>query len=260
MVQSAEPNTVDSLVDSLIMLMAARRAEGTSRLPSERELATDLSTSRGTLRKALARLEDEGLLERKVGRSGGIYLREVRPSMRVDSLEPAAPFSIKRQLDRIQGVPALLGEQGRTSATEVLSAVEREAELGEATGLDIAVGDPVLVLLRLRLADREPLSLEQMILPSDRFPGLLGHPLGSIYELLDEQYGVAISAVDEVIKIGRATTNVARLLKVKVDTPIFDVSRIGHDSQGRPVEMSHDLFNANITTLSTSVGMPGHDR
>lgn len=239
------------------MLMAQRRDDGESRLPSERDLAADLATSRGTLRKALARLEGEGLLERKVGRSGGIYLREVRPSMHVDPLESAAPFSISRHLNRIQGVPALLGEQGRQSATEVLSAVEREAELGEATGLDIAVGDPVLVLLRLRLADKEPLSLEQMILPSDLFPGLLSHPLGSIYELLAETYGVAISAVDEVIKIGRATTNVARLLKVKVDTPLFDVTRIGHDEQGRPVEMSHDLFNANITTLSTSVGMSG---
>ena len=256
MVQSAEPNTVDSLVDSVIMLMAQRRAEGESRLPSERELAAGLATSRGTLRKALARLEGEGLLERRVGRSGGIYLREVRPTMGSDERGPAGPFAIRRHLDRIQGVPALLGQQGHHSATEVLSAVEREAELGEATGLDIAVGDPVLVLLRLRLADQEPLSLEQMILPADRFPGLLDHPLGSIYELLEQHYGVAVSAVDEVIKIGRASTNVARLLRVKVDTPLFDVSRIGHDSNGRPVEMSHDLFNANITTLSTSVGMP----
>lgn len=257
MVQPVEPNTVDSLVDSVILLMAQRRAEGQSRLPPERELAAGLATSRGTLRKALARLEDEGLLERRVGRSGGIYLREVRPTMGTSEHEPAGPFSIRRHLDRIQGVPALLGQQGHQSATEVLSAVEREAELGEATGLDIAVGDPVLVLLRLRLADREPLSLEQMILPANRFPGLLSHPLGSIYELLEQHYGVAVSAVDEVIKIARASTNVARLLRVKVDTPLFDVSRIGHDSQGRPVEMSHDLFNANITTLSTSVGMTG---
>lgn len=258
MVQSAEPNTVDSLVDSLILLMAQRRADGAARLPSERELAADLATSRGTLRKALARLEDEGLVERRVGRSGGIYLREVRPSLRTDPVAQAGPFSIRRQLDRIQGVPALLGEQGHQSTTEVLSASEREAELAEASGLDIDVGAPVTVLLRLRLADREPLSLEQMILPSARFPGLLEHPLGSIYELLAHEYGVVISAVDETIKIGRANAHVAHLLKVGVDTPLFDVSRIGHDADGRPVEMSHDLFNATITTLSTSVGTPGH--
>ncbi|MGA4668808.1 GntR family transcriptional regulator [Propionibacteriaceae bacterium Y1923] len=246
------------MVDSLVLLMAERRAAGQSRLPSERDLAAELSTSRGTLRKALARLEDDGLLERRVGRAGGIYLREVRPSLRADPVEPAAPFSIRRQLDRIQGVPALLGEQGHQSTTRVISAVEREAELAEASGLDINVGDPVTVLLRLRLADEEPLSLEQMILPSHRFPGLLEHSLGSIYELLEQHYGVAIAAVDETIKIGRATTNVAHLLQVKVDTPLFDVSRIGHDTEGRPVEMSHDLFNATITTLSTSVQTPGN--
>jgi GntR family transcriptional regulator len=44
----------------LIRDIAAGRLENGSRLPTERDLAAQLSTSIGTLRKALAELEQQG--------------------------------------------------------------------------------------------------------------------------------------------------------------------------------------------------------
>jgi GntR family transcriptional regulator len=57
----------------LIRDIAAGRLENGSRLPTERDLAAQLSTSIGTLRKALAELEQQGLLERVQG--SGNYIR-----------------------------------------------------------------------------------------------------------------------------------------------------------------------------------------
>ena len=57
----------------LIRDIAAGRLENGSRLPTERDLAAQLSTSVGTLRKALAELEQQGLLERIQG--SGNYIR-----------------------------------------------------------------------------------------------------------------------------------------------------------------------------------------
>ena len=57
----------------LIRDIAAGRLEDGARLPTERDLATQLSTSVGTLRKALSELERQGLLERIQGT--GNYIR-----------------------------------------------------------------------------------------------------------------------------------------------------------------------------------------
>ena len=53
-----------------------------------------------------------------------------------------------------------------------------------ADALDLEIGAPTLYLERLRLADGEPLLLEQVHLPAERFPGLLASDLehNSLYE------------------------------------------------------------------------------
>ncbi len=107
-----------------------------------------------------------------------------------------------------------------------------------------------LVILRLRLANSVPLSLEQMTLPAARFPDLLDRSLNSLYEMFERDYGVTLAAVDETINISLASASVAQLLKVTIGTPLFDIDRISRDESGVPVELSHDLFNATLTTLT----------
>ncbi len=55
-------------VTQLRAFLASRSAAAGGRLPPERVLANELGVSRGTLRKALANLEAEGLIWRHVGR------------------------------------------------------------------------------------------------------------------------------------------------------------------------------------------------
>ncbi len=254
MVQFNEPNKVDVIVDRLLMLMAELRDRGESRLPAERDLASHLGVARGTLRKALERLQDERIVERRVGRNGGIIIRPEHPVMQLEGLNPHAPFKVQRQLHRIQGVPALLDEQGIESATRVLKTEERGASNLEATKLGLTVGARVLVILRLRLANLEPLSLEQMTLPAARFPGLLDRSLNSLYEMFERDYDVTLASVDESINISRASASVAQLLKITIGTPLFDIERVSRDETGIPVELSHDLFNATLTTLTHTAG------
>ena len=61
--------------------------------------------------------------------------------------------------------------RGLDPATRLIAARPESAGEAVATALGLEPGSPTLYLERLRLADGEPLLLEQVHLPAERFPG-----------------------------------------------------------------------------------------
>src|SRR3954451_6959823 len=123
-----------------------------ARLPPERELAERLGVSRMTLRQALAALESDGLVTRSAGRNGGTFI---------------AQGKVERNLRRVTGVPAYLQSQGFDAGCRVISARVEEAGPETADTLEIAPEAAVYDLVRVRLADGVPISLEHARLPAD---------------------------------------------------------------------------------------------
>jgi GntR family transcriptional regulator len=161
------------------------------RLGAERALASDLGVSRATLRQALAVLAETGVVRRVPGRGGGTFVSQDK---------------IERDTSRVVGVPALLRSQGVVAGTRVISAGLSGAEEAAARALGIQRGDLVIDLVRIRLADGSPISVERVMLPADRFPGLLELPLGgSLYELLDEHFGTRPGEAVERIEVVAAS-------------------------------------------------------
>jgi DNA-binding FadR family transcriptional regulator len=79
------------------------------RLPSERELQVQFSTSRGVIREALQALKQKSLIEIKKGAKGGAYIREVEVATVGESLalfikrqpmSPAYLIEFRESLDR----------------------------------------------------------------------------------------------------------------------------------------------------------------
>lgn len=241
------------LTDRILHIVADHSEKGADRLPPERELAHDLSVARGTLRKALAELEDSGVLFRKPGRGGGIFISDAHPFLQLEGLRSDSGSIVRRTLNRIQGVPSLLGDQGMVPSTRVIRTESRRARPGESERLGVDDGAEVFDVLRLRLADDVPLSLESMVLPAQRFPGLLNRSLDSMYALLERQYGVTVEKATEQITVVRSNAAVSRLLRVGVGEPLFRIQRIASDAAGTPIECSDDLFDARLTTLTVDV-------
>jgi GntR family transcriptional regulator len=220
--------------------LMAELAEPGERLGAERDLAERLGVSRSTIRAALADLERNGVVRRARGRSGGIFVAERK---------------VERDLTSLAGLPYYLRRQGFESDARVLSTatIEADAETAGALGVDL-----VLEVVRVRLADGDPISLERASFPAERFPGLLDRSLaGSLYELLQADYGLEPGEAEERIEVVLAGAGEAQLLGVPRGAPLLTVARTTWDADGRPFERSHDLFRgdrARIVVRARSVG------
>jgi GntR family transcriptional regulator len=205
------------------------------RLGAERALAADLGVSRATLRQALAVLEEGGLVRRIPGRGGGTFV---------------AKGKIERDLSRIVGVPGLLRSQGVVAGTRVVSARLAEADDVTAQELRARPGELIVDLVRIRLADGSPFSLEHAKFPAQRFPGLLELPLGgSVYELIEEHFGVRPAEATERIEVVLASADEAAILDIEPGAPLMAITRTTTDSEGEPMEFSRDLFRADRTRI-----------
>jgi GntR family transcriptional regulator len=151
----------------------------------------------------------------------------------------------------IVGLPEYLRRQGFLAGTQVLSATMTGADEVTAGHLSIPLGGLVIEIVRIRLADGTPLSLERARFPADLFPGLLDLPLGgSIYGLLDRHYGVRPEEVVEHLEVGEAGSDESALLGVSQGAPLLAITRTSSTAAGRPFELSYDLFRADRTCVT----------
>jgi GntR family transcriptional regulator len=220
----------------LLDLISSGALRPGDRLGTERELAAQLSVSRSTLRQVLAVLADSGIIRRVPGRSGGTFVAHTK---------------VDRDLSVIVGLPEYLRRQGFVAGTQVLSATMSGADDVTANHLAMPAGGLVIDIVRIRLADGVPISLERVQLPAEVFPGLLELPLGgSIYDLLDSHYGITPDEVVEHLEVVEASSDEAALLGVTVRAPLLAITRTSSTSAGVPFEFSHDLFRADRTCVT----------
>jgi GntR family transcriptional regulator len=206
------------------------------RLGAERDLALELGVSRSTVRQALGALEAAGVVRRVPGRGGGTFVRGQK---------------VERDLSKVVGVPALLRAQGMTSGSQVVSTRLAAADEETAAALDLPADAYVVDLVRIRLADGTPISLEHVRLPASVFPGLLDLPLGgSLYELLEEHFQTTPGEAVEHIEVTPAGEDEASILGVEPGAALLSITRTTRDDDGVVFEYSHDLFRADRTVIT----------
>jgi GntR family transcriptional regulator len=201
-------------------------------LPPERELARRYGCSLITVRRALTELAREQRIERTRGR--GTYV--LRP--RID-----------RDLAATLSFTAEMQTRGLDAETRLLAARPESAGEAVANALGIEVGSPTLYLERLRLGGGEPLLLEQVHLPAERFPGLLASDLetNSLYDLLTERYGTHVARARETLEPVLLHVREARLLGVAPRTPALLIEGIASTADGSPVELGRTYVRGDRT-------------
>ena len=202
------------------------------RLPPERDLARHYGCSLITVRRALYELTREQRLERTPGRGTHV----LRP--RIDR-DLADTNSFAQEMTRL----------GMTAETRVIAARAEPAGESVAAALQLQPGAPTLYLERLRLASGEPLLLEMVHLPAERFPGLLASDLehGSLYEQLSRRYGTEIAATRETLEPVLLKAREARLMGQKARSAALLVEGVASTADGIPVELSRTFVRGDRT-------------
>jgi GntR family transcriptional regulator, N-acetylglucosamine utilization regulator len=187
------------------------------RIPAEDQLCDAYRVSRITMRQAIGRLVDRGLLMRARGK--GTFVRD------------AAVTAGER---RVTSFTAELAQLGMTAGTSVLETGLAAADPPTALALGLVEGDRVIRIHRLRTGDGKPIGLQTSYLPETRFPGLHTVDLGdqSLYELLRSGYGVTPTEAVETFTVGGIKGRGAQLLDVPPRSCGFYVERIAYDKTG----------------------------
>lgn len=205
-------------------------------IASERVLSTQYGVSRATVREALGALVREGHLVRVPGRGTFVADGPIESRLALASFTEA------------------MHRRGLTPSSRLLAVRERPADLPLADALDLAAGDPVIELDRLRLADDRPMALERACYPAARLPGLTQHDLsGSVYALLREHYDLEPLEAEQVVGSESADAATAARLEVEPGAPLLVFRRVSTARDRRPIEHAVSRFRGDRHRIRMSL-------
>jgi GntR family transcriptional regulator len=213
-------------------------------LPSDAMLCEEFGVSRMTARNAVQRLVQEGIVYRVPGR--GTFVAEP---------------PVHRQAGSLLSFTEEMRRRGRVPTSRVVAREVREPRPAEASRLQLEPGAEVIAVSRLRLADDEPVALEEAVFHAARLADLL---LAS--DLEHRSLHKTLVEAGHVPTMGRArlgaeaaTARDAELLAITEGAPLLVEKRVIHDQDGRPLELCESRYAGDRYGLDVQfdVELPG---
>ena len=196
-------------------------------IQSERELALKYEVSRMTARKAVDELIAEGKLYRK--NKVGTFVAD-------DKLhEPTA---------ELIGFTSEIVSKGMRPYTKVVNYEIIKADDVLAKHLEIKSGDKVHSLLRLRMADERPMTLEHTYIPLSiiaQIPEEVIH--SSLYAYIDKELQLKIASGKQMVSAIKANEQVSNLLEINLHDPLLYLELTSILMNGKVMEFVETYAN-----------------
>jgi len=191
-----------------------------------------------TLRQALRRLEDDGLLSQQPGR--GTFVASPRATYRLDSL---------------RGLAEDLRAQGRTVSTQILGQTLHRPPAWVAAHLG---SGRALRLERLRLLSGRPAvhQLSWVRLPVGAELRTADLSETSLYAAIAE-HGVVVHRASEVLRPELLVAPAAELLRQAAGTPVFVSDRVTYGLDDRPVVVDRATILGTVMEVRTERAAAG---
>lgn len=198
------------------------------RIENEVDLARQLGLSRPTMRQAIQVLVDKGMLVRKRGVGTQVVHGQVRRSLELTSLFDD------------------LASAGQAPRTRILELRTDPADAAMAAALQIAPGEPVWTLRRLRLIGTQPLAVMRNHLPSDLIDlEAVDLEAKGLYATL-RRAGVTMSVARQRVGARAASADEAALLEQPEGAPLLTMERTAYDNSGRAVEFGTHVYRPDL--------------
>ena len=222
-------------------------------IPNEQQLGKIFGVSRITVRRAVANLENEGLVEKQQGR--GTFVREVLPAQRpaatlgfLETLRKHAPSTQVKVLDvRLENPPPVVAVQ-----------------------LQLSPGERAVRAVRVRSIQGVAVMVTEAWIPEHHGQNVTRSNLKNqtLYEIMVAQ-GVRFGRVVQEITAVPADPVHGKLLSASVGSPLLRMHRLLYATDKKPVqhltiyvspERSRILMDVGIESLDTlSAGQITHD-
>lgn len=203
-------------------------------LPPESELVEQYQLSRTTVRQGLDVLVNEGLIYRQRGKGSFV-----------------AHPTVEQTLVRIVSFTDDMHQRGFTPGTRVISSALIPAPKDIARKLKIEEGQEVASIERLRLADGEPMSVEESFLVHHLCPGILDGDYAStpLREALLRKYGIRWSHARQIIRAILAPRNLAHMLSIEPAAAVLFLERVSYSEDNIPTEFLRIYYRADRYSL-----------
>jgi GntR family transcriptional regulator len=185
-------------------------------IPTEAQLSREYRASRITVRHALDRLEQEGLLHREQGR--GSFVR---------------PRAIAIGPRRLTSFSEELAERGLRHSSDLLGILVVQAPT--EIPIDLRGREKCARIERVRRADGRAIAHQVTYLPLELSAGIEDAlaDSGSMYAFLRSRHALDIDSADETYRVAGADEQAAAILGVPVGSPVFVVERVGFAGNDR---------------------------
>jgi GntR family transcriptional regulator len=216
--------------------IASRRLGPEDALFPERDLATQLSVSRITVRKAIDGLVSEGLLMRRQGSGTFVCAR------------------VEKNFSKLTSFSEDMLARGRNPRSVWLHKSMGTVTPQESLTLRASPGTPVYRFHRIRIANDAPMSLEYATVLASCLPSLDAVD-ASLYRALEDTRNRPVRALQRLRAV-LLTAEQAQLLQAKEKDPGLLVERLGFLKDDRAAEFTQSFYRGDtydfVAELSVS--------
>lgn len=202
-------------------------------LPNEVELANELHISRNTLRQAINKLVNEGILVRKRGVGTKVAIKGI-----TGGVQNWHSFSQEMKMLGVEIKNYELRVNFRKPSPEI------------AQFFGISEDTPCVVMERLRGNPDHPFVLfisyfnPQLPINGDE------NYTQPLYEMLEKNYGIVVKTSREEISASLAGSKLSAKLEIPAEDPILIRKRFVYDTEDLPVEYNIGYYRADSFTYS----------
>jgi GntR family transcriptional regulator len=235
--RSAQPLHIQ-LRNELLGQILSGDLEPGDMLPSERELQALYGVSRTPVRQALSDLANSGMIQTRPGKGSFV-----------------APTVLDQSSLYLSGFTDITMREGSNPSSRVILKETEPASKIIAMRLRIEPDDPILRLKRLRLADSDPVSIEETLLPLKICPEIHDQDFqhASLYQLL-RALNLTPTRAEQFMSADLPNPEERRWLDIKSNTPVMRIERITFLADGRPIEYALSTYRADKRRFHVLLG------